>query len=96
MNRQEQLALIRQKCVEANPEIDELKVFVCNNCADDGDVHYRPIRLADVLWLLEEKKVAKQIGFDKIGDFALHMWNLRKDSLEEQSDETLADLLKKV
>lgn len=97
MNREEYLALIRQKCVEANPELDTVYDLP------------RPIRLADVLCAL--RPLQGSLAIDKDGLFviptipqlggwvpattinAAHpFWNIYRDDLTEQSDECIAFL----
>lgn len=76
------------------------------NYPPDGN-KYRPIRLADVLLALHEAPRTKNVGITTlVGSMVLESftkddlrkeWNLYKDSLEEQSKETVAfiyDLLK--
>lgn len=99
--------LIRQKCVEANPEIE---------IWEEGDnvPDVRPIRLADVLLAIGKidrlnVDVPQVVFVSARGYFSMltvqhtidvnygKQWNLQKDSLEEQDEETLAflaDLLK--
>ena len=144
MNKQ--LELIRQKCIEANPEIVELK-FGCEvilkqsifgrqkgvhgfvGATPDGifivfpgdghqiyceeenayEVIGRPIRLADVLLAIFEGKVYEKInevplildsglfGTSTVGHAIKtsgYSWNLRKDDLNEQSEETINFLAK--
>lgn len=126
------LELIRQKCIEANPDIVEClsckgqgftsehdvpashnggdgscetcPVQVqCIDCSATGKIEPRPIRLADVL--LAIKKDGFSLSSDGIFleniDYETYKecgaWNLRKDDLNEQSEETinfLAELLK--
>lgn len=94
MTTKDQLEFIRQKCIEANPALKER-----------SDHCYR-IRLADVL-LAIVKAEAKKLGDKYSGipicekQFALviRRWNLRKDSLSDQSLETsefIYELLKNV
>lgn len=99
------LDFIRQKCVEANPEGGIM------NKTYPG-LQKRPIRLADCLLAIKEKvggeagiyqkwldgsyQAKKSIVGFIFGD-QMHCWNLRKDSLEEQDEDTItfiADLLK--
>jgi hypothetical protein len=128
--------LIRQKCVEANPEIVELKfgceaeynkdlkmrwvyfgpdfdnldgpdchrfvrtdgvtVFVNNLDIKTYKIFGRPIRLADVLLVLEtlQKNWRTYVHstfheFCIVADNKEGAWNLRADDLEKQSDETI-------
>lgn len=106
--REERLAAIRQKCIEANPNITKEGVAVTftGNVATDAKLVSRPIRLADVLLAIEaehkfnsnpEPAIAAKI--DLVTNVyrqgvLLHerYWNLRADDLEQQSDETIAFL----
>jgi hypothetical protein len=120
MNQKQQLDLIRQKCIEANPEI-EGKLHAQWGCPKHDPsafkkqlhctcvkVNARPIRLADVLLAMhtisvyvgDDGQFYQFDGFTDDGGHALQSktiaWNLRKDRLNEQSDECirfLADLL---
>ncbi len=96
MNRQEQLETIRAACIRANPDRAWIRY-------EDVDTEW-PVRLADVLWAWHEKADKDLQDKDIIplpmramyGKIALH-WNLRKDDLTEQSDETISflyDILK--
>jgi hypothetical protein len=95
MERQEQIELIRQKCIGANPE----KWEPCIHCKKlnrhlDKCIDQRPptIRLADVLLAISDPAViitSHKGEFRHMGVEAAY-WNLRKDDLTEQSDETLA------
>lgn len=96
MTQETQLKEIREACVRANPE---LKKRACSNESCDDS---KP-RLADVLLAIDEKQrqvrwyvrsdgqfcVVKYEDLDKPPRY-FALWNLRRDSLEEQSDETLA------
>lgn len=92
----DKLNLIREKCIAANPEIGELKKFVCENCGGNDEVHYRPIHLADVLLAIAERigfATVKELGINSFGEFFFsdnikERWNLRTD-LENQSEETI-------
>ncbi len=107
MSTQEQLKAIRQKCVEANREIvaphwskphEGVPLFQSFD-ADDGKL-YRPIHLADVL--LAANHIKLWLWVTEQGRFNLHpqggeiatgpAWNLRADSLDQQSPETIAFL----
>lgn len=122
--------IIKQKCIEANPEIMELKfgckiknlhgkieTFINNagqhkyRCISENgffdetlkifitEILGRDIHLADVLYAITitdseamAEKVAGDLTFQSINS-----WNLLKDSLKDQSEETLeflANLLK--
>ena len=138
MERKQKIEAIREACIQANPEIVELK-FGCEvyRGAKEGQREFisgrfndtialtcisqfgdflpievptalipqwkiigRPIRLADVLVaILEhpEKKIRekkwsnlrKMLGYDEEGNHEYIHWNLRKDSLDDQSDATI-------
>lgn len=105
----ENLELIRQKCIEANPEITTEEVLICTRdwsawtyktmTEDDFVMEPRPIRLADVL--LTIRNVKPQTNPEKIclivpvppyhlmETECLNKWNLRKDDLNEQSEEVI-------
>lgn len=133
MTHQENLEAVRRACIEANPEIVELKfgcgieygkqlpsyclyggvvssgdivLYLYTQCESIrvskyqfrlfGEVLGRPIRLADVL--LAVRRVRLEIdnipdhlsmGVSNVG---WRTWNLRKDSLEDQAEETVAFL----
>lgn len=89
------IELIRQKCIEANPAREEQWQ------TQNGDTQ-RPCRLADVLLAILAKgpqwKTAIRVESD--GQFNLYRepskqwwceatWNLLKDDLNEQSEETI-------
>lgn len=80
------LELIRQKCVEANPDRGmpwEINGVKC------------PPRLADVLLAMFEADAEERA--EELIHGSVKVWNLRRDSLDEQSMETitfLAELLK--
>lgn len=88
MTREQQLELIRQKCIEANPERDWFTPIP------------QPIRLADVLLAIPKYLAIGNTGqfmdaSDVLPDEPIY-WNLRKDNLTEQGDECitfLAELL---
>lgn len=86
------LELIQQKCAEANPDGFEFGVS-------------RPIRLADVLLAIRANpshhsysiQVSENVSFCRGETWIEIGWNLRKDNLNDQSEDTihaLADLLK--
>jgi len=118
------LELIRQKCIEANPEIVELK-FGCIVLDENGIQEHviysveefmtgnlkvkldatavliradelkciigSPIRFGDVLLTLE-KNLRPSLQLEKYWQTVhalIAFWNLRKDDLNEQSEETL-------
>lgn len=112
MTHQEKIEAIRKACAKANPEIIvegcESGISPCacwwhKNYPPDGN-KFRPIRLADVLLAIDDKSSRERYtvdclgGFKKVGTkWIICNWNLRKDSLEEQSEETVAfiyDLLR--
>lgn len=82
MNTQEKLELIRQKCIEANPDLGDLAVRE----------YYREPRLADVLLTMNigEFTTVKEIQKEssEVHTLAL-MWNLYEDDLSQQSPETI-------
>lgn len=89
MNRTEQIDLIRGKCIEA---------LSADGTRSEQSLYARgfdrPIRLSDVLLAIQESGNGKAISYFLVAD---GNWNLRKDSLDEQTNETisfLADLLK--
>ena len=105
MNRDEQLAVIRQKCIEANSDKN------WNEERQDGFGYWKayplPIRLADVLLAVGKKKkavcvdsggyigVAQPPPFPDQGVvfvFCDFKYDLHKDDLTEQSDECLTFL----
>jgi len=105
----EKLELIRQKCIEANPEILETLSLSENAEIIHTRTISRPIRLADVLLAIREKDVVisafqsdEGACFGKVVDgntnyddrfevdWSLAFWNLRKDDLNEQSQETIS------
>lgn len=137
----DKLELIRKKCIEANPEIVELK-FGCEvvlNLNNDKavllgetssflsgwfktnneiypvgghtfEIIGRPIRLADVIFAISKNWVRDNSDKSRLmGTFVffsdqqskllctVSLWNLLKDNLEDQSEETISfiyDLLK--
>ncbi len=89
------IGFIREKCVEANPGI------VINEHAQlhrfGGTVEYfkqmREIRLADVLYLIEQIYTRHDIVtevdyYNTFGDI-IARWNLLKDNVNDQSDECI-------
>jgi hypothetical protein len=89
MNLEQQLADIRAKCIEANPEKDWTRITVDEPC-----------RLADVLLAMDSNNVAvKDTGAILVRDPETYnfgwekphpVWNLRTDDLTQQSPETIA------
>jgi len=83
------LELIRQKCIEANPEI-ESRTFQFQNL----HIHDQHIRLADVLLAIKQKEdgltpvILGDIFWGEEGRMDT-TWNLHKDDLNEQSEETI-------
>lgn len=98
--REQNLETIRKACIAANPEIGELKAFVCGSCGAEDELHYRPIRLADVLnVILEESRYKLPHELDGLTRHqwrnerwieVLYEWNFLKDDLTDQSDGCLA------
>jgi hypothetical protein len=90
------LDLIRQKCIEANPEIMATRNCTHPNCQyAEHTFSGRSIRLADVLLAIFEADAEERA--DELIHGSVKVWNLRKDHLNEQSEETidfLADLLR--
>lgn len=100
--RDDQIKLIRQKCIEANSTKEwNWHCPARKTCSVDFE---EPVRLADVLLAIPQlwvqPKIERKDDYRYInnGVFSTGIkWNLRKDDLTEQSDETiafLADLLK--
>ena len=108
MTRQQQIQAIREKCIEANPEIDicEWSGLPYQHCAcKDISRHNRPIRLADILLAINQLQGDGSYVISDAGIFAFFKaegaridkalkvlecsYNLRADSLESQSDETV-------
>lgn len=97
------IELIRQKRIEANPEIENTYVldsFWEINKVETAKIRQgRPIHLADVLLALPNPEpLSLYPNRLLIGTHpAVFWWNLRKDDLTEQSEETitfLAELFK--
>lgn len=104
MNRNEQIEVIRKSCIGANPEIERKYPYLGGEYSEG-----RPIRLADVLLEMGHRKSGTSYFIDPDGYFhewfslkgrldlrSTVQWNLKKDSLTEQSDQTisfLSDLL---
>lgn len=100
--RKQNLQLVREACFKSNPEIREQEI---NTRTREGKLQNivgwepRPIRLADVLDAMcfgeFDNMPALRAEQEKAHQVVI-MWNLHKDDLTEQSDETisfLADLL---
>ena len=105
---------LKQKIIEANPELKVPMVNMTIDQLEEiaGDVGYfetkqyikeRPIRLADVLlaisltWDNDEQIKEQYIKKGKMYEL-LDLWNLKDDSLDNQSQETkqfLIDILTK-
>jgi hypothetical protein len=99
MTKQDQINLIREKCVEANPSIQD-REYCCKystydrrNFCDRCSEKPLGIHLADVLLALGSQSIV--IGaegqfrnYDDDCDDAPY-WNLRADDLREQSDATV-------
>lgn len=92
MTRTEKLVAIKQRCIEANPEL-EVYVGVYHDGPKKGQamrVPARPIRLADVLLALRFHKVRVDLrGHSTMEAGVVYYWNLRADDLSAQSDETI-------
>lgn len=93
--REQNIEVIRKACIAANPEIMELKFGEFVTSLGSGE-DTRPIRLADVLLVIEGRFseaeiITKDPYYETFGDI-ISRWNLRKDSLTDQSDECLAFL----
>lgn len=99
MTRDEQLALIRSRCIAANyEEILKRRLQKSSRGVDVVEVDY-PIRLADLLLAILEKWGEYRLSNTNVYgvDGLLDSWNLHKDDLTEQSDEFIQfayDLLK--
>lgn len=97
------IAVIREACIRANPEINmcqrcENGVPIHSDFCKDGLAHlivHRKVRLADVLLAYKESKRGEVLGQGKRETMILRIvykWDLKKDSLESQSPETLSFL----
>ena len=97
---------VKQKIIEANPEIEVRNTSVKIPEPFSGLINYRDttIRLADVL-LAIRKHYTITFSVNALGEFEQRMfinnawiiksvsnWNLSKDSLDEQSEETISFL----
>lgn len=94
------LTRIREKCIEANPDIQRsTRMHVRLDENDLGKREYkkvywsRPIHLTDVLAAIEQVQ-PQSISMDAATTLATNWggrskWNLRADDLEKQSPETL-------
>lgn len=114
--REQNIEVIRKACVAANPYIQSTahestgNNLRCKNCGEPDNYNNRntcksgdtrPIRLADVLLVIEGRFsdaeiITKDPYYETFGDIIAH-WNLCKDTLTDQSDECLtflANLLK--
>jgi hypothetical protein len=102
MTREEKLQAITEACVKANNGIIMVE---CLGCKYRGKKHLiqsdpRPIRLADVLlaFLTDDAldKYTEMEGltmfFDDLKCAIVTIWNLRKDSLSDQSDDCISFL----
>lgn len=93
MTHAERLQHVRQKCVEANPQI--LKGEWDAGIGSQPECWIpRDIRLADVLLALQTHLTSSTVmsvcGRICFGDDV--SWNMRKDSLDDQSEETISFL----
>jgi hypothetical protein len=83
MIREQNIEAIRKACIAKQSKLTEI-------------VHWkRPIRLADVLLAAIECDLEKiypneKFPFTKVSATIVALWNLRKDDLTHQSDETLS------
>lgn len=102
-NTPDLLEKIRAKCIEVNPGIATHRE-PCQ-CKDHGLCPFkdhsrigRPIRLADVLLAIDFVRPTKQSWFVRYDGMFFEnrwnewgpTWNLRQDSLEDQSPEVIA------
>ena len=94
-DKQTNLEIIRQKCIEANPE-------PYKNLVRDNATNFATIRLADVLLAIytklarEENIKSERIRgmqqrnrYGALVDVLLDKYDLRKDDLNDQSEETI-------
>lgn len=101
MTKTEALSVIREACIKANPEIEKRRDWEKVDpqfIGTEKGIEYlseAPIRLADVLLAIEMPCGAWITSTDfhcfhaADTDEELVTWNLRQDSLESQSPETL-------
>lgn len=105
MNRDQQIALIRQKCIEATRKLRQ-----CSNHGVEFSVECevcrtRPISLSLVLLALEKADTYSDriVSINSAGLFEVRYaedgninveWNLRKDDLTEQTDKCITFLTK--
>lgn len=98
---QDQINLIREKCIEANPSIKEEWIgwFDEYGNLDHSEKTIRDIRLADVLLAITFHDPIRYIAISAPGcwleikngkyqncqEDGMESWDLRKDSLESQS-----------
>lgn len=97
LSHQQRLEAVRAKIVEANLNGDwrESTCGRCGTCSSKFNV--RPIRLTDVLLA---SQAADGTGINQFGWFFMLLeddvecpqWNLRRDSLDDQSEETISFL----
>jgi hypothetical protein len=78
MNKEEQINFIREKCIEANPEIKRRFVFICRH----GEEYQQPdvIRLADVL--LATNNAVRNMAVQDFGALMLFSVDEDTDSLD--------------
>lgn len=95
----DKIQAIREAVIRANPEAGELKHYECGSCGADDELHYRPIRLADVLLAInlaisnsparddedDDSNAEHQTWLQESVLRLLDLWNLRADNLTQQS-----------
>lgn len=87
--QEQNIETIRKACIAANPEIVQPVYDGANTYID------RPIHLADVLLAMDERLDTPFFPDANEWElFLFHKWNLHKDTLTDQSDETLSFLAK--
>lgn len=94
MSRQENIEIIRKACIAAKPELAADRYIEVSDYGVEMQFE-NIIGLADVLCLPDTPEMlAATEQENALACFRfLRMWNLRKDDLTEQSDETLAYLV---
>jgi hypothetical protein len=101
--RNEQIDAIRKACIAAIPEIETTEPIPCPDGMPGCAAYHsrrvaRPIRLADVLLAMIASAHYPRLGtsgsalvfFAEDNGTVLAIWNLFKDDLTAQSDETIA------
>lgn len=104
MNKDQNLSVIREACIQANPSRTEAWEYDTGEPVGSGYMKENPCRLADVLFALWKKNSANRtnIVVENAGTFVITTWKglkssrklgpdwaLHQDSLESQSPETL-------